>query len=194
MNLSSLILDHFFDEPHKVREEIVGLPFDGYINPVDKVLYPDIAQVSEDVADEVELKLQQIIRPNGIINLTHPVFARLSLFGGTAPHQAHTDLIMGDWTAIIYLNLPKQCKGGTQILEHVSGMSEHPFGHLEQKVWEQDTNNYYAWKVVGGAKMAFNRCFIVQSKLFHRAMPVGGFGHSADTGRLIIGAFFKEVL
>lgn len=197
MKLFSLIVDDFFPDPRNVREALLKLPYAGFTNPQDAVYYPDVAKVPAWIAEEIKIGIAHAMNPicppfsEVWPEIKIPPFARLSLSGNQAPHQAHTDVVMGELTAIIYMSLPGHYPGGTQIVEHVDGMKVHPQTQDEVKLWAKDTNNFDMWNEVGGAAMKFNRLFVLPSNLFHRAMPIGGFGNCVENGRLVIGTFFK---
>ena len=189
MNIQSLIVDNFFELPMSVREKIVALPFCDVKNPFDGVTYPNIsAELPSDLQTEIVKKLARIA---GVKIMPKAIFARLSLLGQEAPHQAHTDTVMAQYTALIYMTLPEECQGGTSIVEHVTGMRVTPRTPEESEIWRSDTNLPDKWRIVGGAEMRFNRLFLVNSDLYHRAEPIGGFGKTVHDGRLVIGCFFN---
>lgn len=189
MKLHSLIIDDFFEDGREVRDEALKLSYEGVTSPFDGVFYPNISlKVPGPILDEMLNKLSTIIEP--VKRSTN--FIRLSTEGTMAPHQAHTDKIMGKYTALIYLNeiFPKD--SGTTILEHSSGlMASHPKTKTEEEIWARDTNDSQMWKIVGNCPMKFNRLFVIDSELFHRSEPVGGFGSTIEDGRLVLISFFN---
>lgn len=188
MKLDSMIVDGFFSKDSLF--ELKNLEFNDVVSPDDGVKYPGICpDVSDRTQAEANFNFQTIFqRPIHI----RRVFYRLSLPGMDAPHQAHTDLIMGAYTALIYLTpdefIPKG--SGTSILEHENGMRVTPRNPEEEAIWRADTNTPERWKTVGFCPMKYNRLFLINSDLFHRAEPIGGFGKSKDDGRVVFTAFF----
>lgn len=187
MRIHTAIIDDFFKRPYGHRSSAIKQGFQGVVSPKDGVLYPGI-QDATDLNQEVKQKLAGLfptLKPNH-------TFFRLSTWGEHAPHQAHTDKIMGEYTLIVYLSEPHpKVFCGTTLLEHTSGqMPVHPDTPHGEQVWTRDTNNAQAWNVVGQCEQKFNRAFIMRSDLFHRAEPIGGYGHDAESGRLVLVCFF----
>lgn len=161
-----------------LREHCDGLDYSGVKNPVDGVVYPGIS------IDIPQVVLQWLGRPK-------TVFMRLSLPGMQAPHQAHTDTLMGSESLMLYLCRQEHCRGGTSLVRHVkTGMRSDPRSKIEEEVWKRDTNNPNAWEIYEIAQMQPNRAAIFDASLMHRAEPVGGFGTDAKNGRLVLTAFY----
>jgi len=174
------IIDDFLPQDifTMLRERCDKLSYAGVENPVDKVVYPNI---STDIPETV---LQFLGKPK-------TVFLRLSLAGVKAPHQAHTDTLMGNQSLMLYLTRAKYCKGGTSLVEHKStGMRSDPRNQVEEAIWKRDTNNPLAWRVYELADMVPNRVAFFPANLMHRAEPIGGFGTDAANGRLVLTAFY----
>jgi hypothetical protein len=188
MTLDSLSAENFFS--HHALQDTQGLNFEDILSPDDGVVYPGISiAVSKRIEAETIFNFQRIFQAP--INLRRAFF-RLSLPGMDAPHQAHTDLIMGTYTALVYLTpdefVPEGA--GTSLLEHKNGMRVTPRSPEEEAIWRRDTNSPQHWRVTGFCPMKFNRLFLINSDLFHRAEPIGGFGDGPLNGRLVFTAFF----
>ena len=189
MLFHSLIIDDFFENPDALREFAMTQNFSEITSPDDGVTYPDICiNIPTEVKQEMHIKITQLLGAP----MTKTIdFMRLSRQGVHVPHQAHTDLIMGQYTALIYLNKPEDCKGGTSLLKHVNGMDVNPKNDEEEAVWRKDTNDESKWIKLNECPMVYNRLFLVRSDLFHRAEPVGGFGNTLENGRLVLVSFFS---
>lgn len=188
MKLYSLVLDNFLARPREARDQLLKLPFKEVVSEFDGVAYPDICRdLPQILCEEFQAKIAILI---GSIDPVI-IFARLSTLGNNAPHQAHTDARMGQFTAIIYMNLPHQCLGGTSILEHKEGMVTQPTTDQGIQLLDRDCNISQKWNIVGGSQMKFNRMFLVASELFHRSEPIGGFGKDLNDGRLVLTMFFN---
>lgn len=193
MKINSLIVDEFFEPivASQLRLETVTKEFKDHMNPVDGVTYPGILRADEVVRSLVETSLLSHFDYAKI--KLKDVFFRLSIWGTSAPQQAHTDVTMGKYTLLVYMNdvYPKvYC--GTTILEHASGMMPtNPQNSYQELVANNDKNNAQAWTIVGMCQAKFNRAFIIRSDLFHRSEPVGGFGVDNIDGRLVLCAFFE---
>lgn len=161
-----------------LREHCDKIPFQGVVNPIDGVIYPDI---SVDIPKAVR----------AFLGSPKTVFMRLSLLGVKAPHQAHTDTLMGRESLMLYLSRPEHCRGGTSLVKHIeTGMTSDPKTKEEEAIWKRDTNNPRAWMVYDIAVMQPNRAVMFDASLMHRAEPVGGFGTDAKNGRLVLTAFY----
>jgi len=184
-----LIIDNFLNDFKEFRDHVSGLDYKGTVNPLDGVIYPNInIEIPDSIKYEVLHKISDIL--NKKIQLTIPLCLRLSLEGVKAPHQAHTDSMMGEYNFILYMNDGSE-GFGTSIVKHVSGMEFNPKTIEEEQLWIQDTNNYNKWEIIQHYQMKSNRAVIIPSHLFHRAEPVHGFGTSALDGRLVLLAFFN---
>lgn len=189
MKLHSLIIDGFLDNAEAFRQYAINESYEGVTSPFDNIHYPDISlKVPPNIEMEIKSKLaERDIGP--ITNST--IFMRMSKAGVKAPHQAHTDKIMGDYTLLLYLNKDEDCQGGTDILKHIDGMEVHPTAQEEISLWERDANIPEQWTKTGFCPMKFNRAFVLRSDLFHRSQPLGGFGDTPENSRLVLIMFFN---
>lgn len=174
------IIDDFLpaDVFDMLRRHCDTLNYQGVVNPVDKIVYPDISV-------DIPAKVREFLgRPK-------TAFMRLSLAGVKAPHQAHTDTLMGTQSMMLYLTRARHCQGGTSLVQHIeTGMRSDPRTLEEEAIWQRDTNNPHAWMVYDIAIMAPNRAVFFDANLMHRAEPVGGFGSNPLNGRLVLTAFY----
>lgn len=189
MKLHSMIIDNFLSDAEGVRAHALKQVFEDITSPMDGVVYPDISLALPPLtAWEMKFKLQSLVRAN---ISKHVEFMRVSKKGVKAPHQAHSDTVMAEYTALVYLSRNEDCKdGATSVLSHVSGMDRHPGTDDAFKIWERDTNVYDQWIVDSRCPMRFNRLYLIRSDLYHRAEPVDGFGNSLENGRLVLTMFF----
>jgi hypothetical protein len=180
MNNFLEIIDDFLpaDVFNHLRAHCDQLDYSGVVNPVDNVLYPGIS------LEIPEVVMQFLGRPKY-------AFLRLSLEGVLVPHQAHTDLLMGQKSLMFYVTHPKYCRGGTSLVQHVeTGMYRNPVNSAEEALWQRDTNIPEMWEVHEMAEMVPNRAVLFDAELMHRAEPLGGFGTDAKNGRLVLTAFY----
>jgi len=174
------IIDDFLPQDvfTALRQHCDKLSYSGVASPVDGVIYPGI---SLDIPEFVKV----------FLGCPKTLFMRLSLKGVEAPHQAHTDSVMGTRSLMLYLNRSEHCQGGTSLVRHEhTGMRRDPKTPEELAIWELDTNRRTAWQIYDIAKMQPNRAAIFDAGLMHRAEPVGGFGENAQNGRLVLTAFY----
>lgn len=153
-------------------------------------MYPGIcADVPEWLRRTIRLRLEDVMREPVQVQTQ---FARLTPKGTQGPHQAHTDGLMSDFSAMLYLNRPEHCQGGTALVRHCqTGMNQDPATQEGVLIWQRDTNQYEAWEETFKCEMLTNRCFVFPSTWMHRAEPVDGFGTTAHDGRLVLVTFFN---
>ena len=184
-----MVIDGFLDDYESLRSLADAAKFCDLRSPQDGVIYPNInLDIAEEAKKEVTDKLCRLF--NSGVNI-RTIFSRLSLAGVKAPHQAHTDAAMGQYSLMLYLNRPEHCAGGTAIVRHIeTGAEKNPTTTEQEEIWKRDTNEYSAWEAVFMCDMKPNRAFIFPADLYHRAEPVSGFGTDATDGRLVLTAFF----
>lgn len=181
------VIDDFFSEEDFsfIRETALNSSYVNHKNEDDGVTYYSVAAVDE---GSVEMLLGELIKRGYRDLKVGTSFLRLSTLGTPLPHGAHTDKLMGDLTAIFYLS----DKGGTSIVEHITGMKEHPKNQDEVDVWELDHKDATKWVIREFIEASSNRMFIFDSSLFHRQEPFEGYGSSVSDGRLVWVTFFKS--
>lgn len=138
--------------------------------------------------------------------LGHNIAVTMSFFRfntkGDIPHSwVHSDEGCASHAAILYLNTPDQCQGGTAFWRHRGmGLDEMPSdAELTSGQWKPDWfkpmmnaewKKKKAWEMVGLAGMKFGRLITYRSTLFHSRWPFEAFGDSPETGRLAWVCFF----
>lgn len=181
--LHSMVIDDFLSDFPVIRRWADHATYENPTNPYDALGYHGIA--TECPADSLLRSLQRWFHPG--VKLVHSM-VRLSIEGCPVPYQAHADSFMGSrFTAIVYLNRPEHCRGGTALLRHIeSGAVKESDG----KAWKDDENDPDAWEVLSLCPMQTNRAFCYRSDLLHRSEPLGGFGTDARDGRLVLIGLF----
>ena len=184
------------EEFEKLNEYARTAPYDDIENPADGVVYPAINAAVPDWAQRrVTQRLKEVTGRDldiayAFLRLTAPDIAK-------APHQAHTDSAMADFTFILYMqDAPPGLEdvAGTSLVKHrtVGGLHQTPWTQAELDIWERDTNRYDQWTITKLYKMERNKAAFYPSKMMHRAEPVGGFGYDAEDGRLVLVAFLNR--
>lgn len=189
MQLHHLVVDDFLSRYAALRAYADEADYQPLENPVDHVSYPGICtQIPTEIRVEIGGRLSAVM---GASVAVHFMFMRLSLAGVPVPHQAHTDISMGPYSLMLYLNREAHCRGGTSLVRHVTGMDRNPVNAEQEALWRRDTNSPEQWTPYLLAEMRANRAFVFDASLFHRAEPIGGFGKDATDGRLVLTAFFS---
>lgn len=183
-----MILDDFLSDFWAARTFADAADYKDFRN-IDGVIYPGICtDLPEWITGEM-LAFMEVLLGRSPVNPV--IFMRLSPEGVRAPHQAHTDSLMGDWSVMVYMNHSEHCRGGTSLLRHKeTGMEVTPDESLIG-IWERDTNDPEAWEITHLAEMKPNRAFVFPAKRMHRAEPVNGFGSTKEDARLVLTGFFS---
>lgn len=184
-----MIIDNFLASFAALKTYAQSIEYDGITNPEDGVTYPDVnGKIPGFVFDQIQDCLDFMFHKDVLIR---SMFLRLTALNTSgAPHQAHTDSVMGDYTLLLYLN---DGPGGTSLVRHKeTGMDVDPGDDAELlRVWQRDTNVPDAWEITEMIEMKENRANIIESHLMHRAEPPGGFGVDPRDGRIVLTAFFE---
>ena len=183
-----MIVDNFIPSFGALQKYAQMIPYNGMTNAEDGLVYPDVTdQIPEFIFDQVHDGLEAAMGRDVTINM---MFMRLtSEQTSGAPHQAHNDSVMGSFTLLLYLN---DGPGGTSFVKHrETGMDAQPTTPEQYEAWVRDTNVPDAWEITEMVDMKENRANIIESERMHRAEPVGGFGNSAEDGRIVLTAFFE---
>lgn len=184
-------IDNFLPDFDEFRQYCDELDYSGMTNDADGVFYPGVTDdipmhISQHVINCVSMHLGRPIVPSAM-------FLRITTEGTHAPHQAHTDLAMGKYGLMLYLNRVEDCVGGTSFVMHKeTGMKSNPINDKLVEVWRRDTNNPEAWQVLDICEMRPNRAMIFDASMMHRAEPIGGFGTTNQDGRLVLVMFFND--
>lgn len=189
--MNKIEVDGFFEDFEKLAEHARSVQYGDVENPADGVTYPDISiEVPEPVAREVAGKVSQLVGRKLRVNTIF--FRRTCAETETAPHQAHTDSAMAEYTFIGYMQDGPEGTGTSLVRHKRHGFNSDPWTEGEFQAWKRDTNNYDAWEIEDLTQMKANRAAIYQSKMMHRAEPVGGFGDCNDNGRIVLVCFLER--
>ena len=184
-----MIVDNFLESFDVLLDHArAKADYSGVENPADGVVYPDITtDIPLQCLAEIQVRLDEAMDRPVTINT---IFMRLtSKQTSGAPHQAHNDSVMGDFTLLLYLN---DGPGGTSFVKHrETGMDAQPETTEQYEAWLRDTNVPEAWEITEMVEMKENRANIIEAERMHRAEPVGGFGDGPGNGRIVLTAFFE---
>ena len=174
-----IVIDDFYEDPILVRNQALGFKY----YPQDKV-YPGRISVEQYLIDSQKPKFSEAIG-----NPVGPIFGALwgrfrsTLADDTASIDVHVDVTLpSDWNIVIYMNLPHQCQGGTQLFKHIeTGETELKDKTMYDKFIE-DGMDRTKWEVIDETEMKFNRAVIFSSLKFHSYSSL--FGDMLENGRL----------
>lgn len=190
------IFDNFLADPEAVRAEFLRLTFSDVIGPADGATYKRVSvlppnQFEEELSKAVGKPVKQrysVVRLN---------------YAGEFPNQrVHSDDSYDRFAAVLYLNRPEDCKGGTAFWKHkktgweflptnrqVRSHGKSPDRTLKEIVASADVES--DWEQTRLAEMKFNRVIVYPTSLFHSRYPFEAFGSTPEDGRLIFCSFFN---
>lgn len=181
MNSDYLVIDNFLPMPQMVRIRALKGPF------VDVTLGDDtfrnIQPAPESLAAE-ELRVRWPgLRPT-------VSFFRKSPRGQVEPNYVHTDAMMGDLTAILYLNPTPALGDGTTFWRYVETGEKEPDEHMDRHDEWADASKWEKWATVAAT---FNRLLLFRAPLYHSRNIPENYG-TGDDARLIQVLFLHGTL
>ena len=104
-------------------------------------------------------------------------FFRKSPLGQVEPHFIHTDVDMGDWSALLYLNPDPPDSDGTAFWTHVeSGAVGSHIPHLKS----EEGKTVDGWKMRELVKAKMNRLVVFPSSYFHSRSIFDNWGGDTE--------------
>lgn len=184
--------DDFFAAPEEWRADLLKRGFSDYVSEWDGVTYPGICkEIMDDEREWLECRLSDMLEEQVSIVT---VFGRVTHKGlKGAPNRIHSDGSMAQYSAHIYLSEEWPAHSGTAFWHYAD---DHSAKHTDCKYLaealgsSQDVSQWRHRFTFGGK---FNSILIHDAALWHSAEPFGGWGDSAETGRLVLTCFFNIV-
>lgn len=196
-----IVIDDFLNDAEAMRAQALTLnyivegPYPG-LNSVEKI---DIAGLNQVISDIVRAPIDV---PWTAQEFSHGC-CRLSLASNELA-KVHVD--PSDWTGVLCLSRPEDCRGGTELYRHLpSGTERMPvndeslkaagyasYEEMQREILDRDALDRSKWELTVNVPMRFNRLVLIQPKYWHTAGP--GFGDSVENGRLVYLMFFKQAL
>jgi hypothetical protein len=186
---SIAIFDDFFPDPEAARAAIVSGPFLDFKSPWDGVSYPGInKEIPEEIKHFVVKRLSEIL---GAPVEPAVIFARLtSKNTSESPHQIHSDRLMAEFSAHVYISKHWPMGAGTSFWAHESEGRRHT-EDTDVELVQEDMKDLSKWIQVFTAQGDFNRLVVHDASFWHCAEPVGGWGETAEDGRVVLTCFFN---
>jgi len=197
---SLIVVDDFYGAPLKVRDAALRAEFDD----VRSLNYPGSQSVRTFASSAVKGAFEKLVGQALDIDESKLTFGRFRVMtsGPDTRLKIHADG-GADWTGLVYLNLPTQCKGGTSFYRHKATALEGPptdadaerLGYksameLETDLIAEDSLDSSAWVQTMFVGMRFNRLILFRgSRLFHS--HTCSWGGNLQDGRLTQNFFFN---
>lgn len=197
-----IIVDDFYEDPDSIRNIALNAK---YLKFNDDANYPGYESIQAFYAQDHANRFESLIKKEIYINPDRYVYGkfRYSTSGAKSYSDIHID--SPKWSAIIYLTLDKDCRGGLGIYKHKkTGILKVPdteqefkelgfkdFYDMDLRLVSPDTKNKDAWELVEFIPMKYNRLVLFRgSKYFHSITEK--FGTSVENARLTHSFFFNE--
>lgn len=182
------LFDDFLETYDQLKAHSLTGTFADLENEKDGVVYPYICTDIPDVVKRELFDKLSAFKGEPIKDPT--LFMRMSPAGVEVPHIAHTDIVMGQYSLMLYLH--EREGSATAFLRHVmTGIAYQPVLDGFVNIVQDDMNDPDAWAVYQRALSKENRALIFDAGFIHRAEPVGGFGESQDEARIVLTCFFS---
>ena len=179
--MSLRIFDDVLPDPQAYREQVLKLDFRSY--DFGNCVFHGIATGGPGAQLEKWITTRY---PSLKPNLT---FFRKSPLGQVEPHFIHTDVDMGEWSALLYLNPDQKQGDGTSFWTHHTGAIESPIPH-ERSQEGRDPSN---WTLRERVVAKFNRMLMFPSSYFHSRAIFENWG-DGNGARLVQVVFGTGVL
>lgn len=197
MPTSYIIVDDFLENPDAFRKAALGLDYPDQEstfpgrNSLQRLNMPGLADYVSQLTGE-PLKPIEPLQSHGK--------CRLTLASDPKASGIHVD--EAQWSGILYLSRPEDCRGGTRFFRHkqtnsdtapINDAQAQAMGFASVKdacgtIMERDTLKMSAWERTMEIPMRYNRLVLLRPWYWHTATP--GFGKSVEDGRLIQVMFF----
>lgn len=197
MNLRIETLEDFLPDPLDYRECALKEKFYDIRGP-DGVTYHNInVRPSDELEETLSRRLGKRVKCGYSL-------LRVNFAGEMPNHAIHTDNGYDQFAAILYLNRPEDCKGGTAFWKHRKyGWTNWPDESAMRRTCkkpekiisqlQREANDESAWEQTHLAEMKFNRMIVYPTDQFHSRFPFPAFGATMETARLIWVSFFSVV-
>lgn len=189
MEINTIIVDNFLDDPHYIRQVALNADFHIHGNYPGRRTYKCDEEYNAVIKNKIELILNKKItswfdhlnkESKEIENADTSCF-QLCLENDTT--WIHSD--PNEYTAILYLTPNAITESGTGIFRHKkTGIYWYTPSNIVDDV---DIN---AWEMITFIGNIFNRLVIFKGNLYHRSVKPG-FGHDKYSGRITQTFFFN---
>jgi hypothetical protein len=190
MEISTIIVDNFLDNPDSVRESALASninitgDFPGFRSNPSSQDYSNYAK--EKIEKILNLKIIEWESCFNTVTKCDEVqgTTRFQLCLEGTKTWIHSDPT--EWTGILYLTPNAPVDSGTAVYRH---KKTKIYIHTDENP-ANDSNVYEAWEIIAFVGNLYNRLAIIKGHMYHRSL-VSGFGHDKYSGRLTQTFFFS---
>jgi hypothetical protein len=163
-------------------------------NSLQRIQVPGLPQAISQLVGE---RLRPIEPPQ-----SHAKF-RITRAGDVGLGRVHIDGPV-DWSGILYLSRPQDCRGGTEFFRHLPTGTDHAptslaelqamglgsFEAVQDELIARDSNDASKWEMTMRVPMRFNRLVLLRPWLWHSAGEA--FGSTMEDARFVYLMFFAR--
>ena len=109
-----------------------------------------------------------------------------------------------EWSGILYLSRPQDCRGGTEFFRHIPTNTDHAptsvaelramgldsFDAVQRELIARDSNDASKWEMTMRVPMRFNRLVLLRPWMWHSAGEA--FGSTMEDARFVYLMFFSR--
>ena len=172
MQVETLVVDNFYDDPTAIRNYALSLPFD-----VEGQYFPGY-RTQPYLNDEAKTKLANLLRPiSGEVTSWNNDRSTGAFQVASEGNNGwvHYDVDC-DWAAVCYLTPNPPVDSGTSMYRHKEYLDRYMLNTM------YDPYNKDIWEEVDRIGNVFNRLVLYRSNLFHKS--TGYFGKTFNDSRL----------
>lgn len=178
------IIDDFYDDPDAVRAHALTLTYKPPAPPGRPGGVAHRFRCTEQRIAELDALLGRRLDRRVRINVAN---FRYTTQDTKKRVVCHTDVGLGDATAVIYLTENQLCRGGTAFFQHApTGDTHADKARMSQYQARDETQ----WSEIHRATMRYNRCVVFPAAIFHSVIPLY-FGRTPADSRLTQVAWFN---
>jgi hypothetical protein len=185
MNREIIVVDGFFEDPDRIREEALRMEFDTEGNyPGMRTIPLTEGGVLEHLEKLMDINIDRERWNGGEYTGTYQYVLE------ETPTWVHADR-HNDWSCVVFLHPNPEPNSGTSFYKHISTGSRM-YSDNDGEYIEGDGDRWDRWLKTDTVSNVFNRAVIFKGELWHAADEY--FGKTKKDARLFQTFFFSEVM
>lgn len=197
-----IILDDFYENPDAIRNIALNSK---YLKFKEDQNYPGYESIQPFYAEEHAKRFESLIDKPIYTDPDRYVYGKFRYSPSGAKSYSDVHIDSPHWSAMIYLSLDKDCKGGLGLYRHKeTGIFEVPssqqefeelgykgFFDFDAKIVRPDTFDPDAWELVELIPIKYNRLVLFKGSTYFHSITEK-FGDNIENARLTHSFFFNE--
>ena len=197
MQTSLLVIDDFLNDPDTIRAQALQLDF-----PEQRGIFPGRNSLQRLQLEGLDEVVSHLVGERLAAAPPNPSHAKCRITLGSDEGLGRVHIDVSDWSGILYLSKPEDCRGGTEFFRHRrTGWDRFPldieeirkggfssFEEARRILVEEEGTKEERWDQLMTVPMRYNRLVLLRPWLWHTAGP--GFGDNLENGRLVYLMFF----